>query len=109
MKDDNVYLQHIKDAINKIEQYLEGYSYEQFLEDSKTVDAVIREVSIIGEASNNISKEFQMKHSELPWRRMVGMRNRLIHEYFGVSEESVWSTAKDDLPPLKKQIEEILM
>jgi uncharacterized protein with HEPN domain len=108
MKDDNVYLQHIKDAINKIEQYLEGYSYEQFLQDSKTVDAVIRKVEIIGEASNNISKEFQAKHSELPWRRMIGMRNRLIHEYFGVSEESVWSTAKEDLPPLKKQLEEIL-
>jgi uncharacterized protein with HEPN domain len=107
MKDDKTYLEHIKEAIEKTNRHISGFSYEQFLKDEKTIDAVIRELEIIGEASNNISKEFQNAHPELPWFQMISMRNRLIHEYFGVNEEVVWKTCQKDLPPLKKQLEEI--
>jgi uncharacterized protein with HEPN domain len=104
---DETYIGHIAEAIEKIERYTAGLDYEQFLKDEKTVDAVIRTLEIIGEASNNISKEFQNTHPEFPWGKMISMRNRLIHEYFGVNEEVVWGTCTEDLPSLKKQIKEL--
>lgn len=105
---DETYIGHIAEAIEKVERYVKGLTYEQFSKDEKTVDAVIRTLEIIGEASNNISKEFQNTHTEFPWSKIISMRNRLIHEYFGVNEEVVWGTCMDDLPLLKKQIEKLL-
>jgi uncharacterized protein with HEPN domain len=105
---DETYIRHIAEAIEKIERYISGLSYGQFLKDEKTVDAVIRMLEIIGEAANNISAEAQNAHPEIQWSKIISMRNRLIHEYFGVNEEIVWSTVKEKLPVLKKQIEEFL-
>jgi uncharacterized protein with HEPN domain len=108
MNNDETYIKHIAEAIEKIEGYMVGLTFEQFSKDTKTVDAVIRNFEIIGEAANNISQEFQNTHSEIPWNRIISMRNRLIHEYFGVNEEIVWDTCKEKLPVLKKQMEEVL-
>ena len=72
------------------------------------VDAVIKELEIIGEASNNISDDFRYKHSDILWRRMKNMRNFLIHEYFGINRKVVWDTCKNDLPELKKFILDVL-
>lgn len=104
---DETYISHIAEAIEKIEGYVGELTYEQFLKDNKTLDAVIRQLEIIGEVANNISEEFQNAHPELPWSKIISMRNRLIHEYFGVNEEIVWDTIEKKLPVLKKQIEEL--
>ena len=108
MRNDRTYLTHIREAIESIEEYLEGVSYNQFVSSKMTIDAVVRELEIIGEASNNISDQFRRQHSGVLWRRMKDMRNFLIHEYFGVNTKVVWDTCKDDLPQLKSFIEKIL-
>ena len=84
-KDDTVYLHHILDAISLIEEYTKGMSENEFLSNSMAHDAVVRQIEIIGEAARSISKEFQEKHSKLPWGKMVGIRNKIIHEYFNIN------------------------
>jgi len=107
MKRDVLFIRHILDAIELIEEYLEGVDYEEFLNDRMLQDAVIRELEIIGEATKNLSNEFRDKHPEIPWRQMAGMRDKLIHGYFGVDVNAVWDTAKRDLPVLKKELQKI--
>lgn len=108
MKNDKTYLAHIQNAIETIEEYLEGVSYEKFISNKMVIDAVVRELEIIGEASNNLSIKFQQHHSKIQWRRMKDMRNFLIHQYFGVNIKVVWDTCKNDIPALKTFIESIL-
>lgn len=102
-----LYLEDIVMAIDKIEHYVSGLSLVAFASDPKTVDAVVRNLEIIGEAVNQIPKSFLLKHPELPWKNMVEMRNKVIHEYFGIDEEILYQTVKEDLPKLKKQIKSI--
>ena len=108
MKNDSTYLAHIREAIQTIQDYLEGISYEQFKSNKMIMDAVVRELEIIGEASNNLSTDFRGQHPDMLWRRMKDMRNFLIHEYFGVNTKVVWDTCKNDLPSLKGFIAAIL-
>lgn len=108
MKEDNLYLQHILEAIESIEEYLKGLDYELFSKDKKTIDAVVRELEIIGEASNNIGEEFRNKNSQIPFRDIIDMRNVLTHEYFGVNAKIVWDTCQIDLPNLKEIINNVL-
>jgi uncharacterized protein with HEPN domain len=108
MKNDRTYLAHIREAIESIEEYLEGIPYEQFTSSKMVIDAVVRELEIIGEASNNLSDEFRRQHTDVLWRRMKDMRNFLIHEYFGVNTKVVWDTCKNDLPQLKSFVEKFL-
>ncbi len=107
-KDDTVYLLHILDAIDLIIQYTKGMSENEFLSNSMAHDAVVRQLEIIGEAARNVSDEFQAKHRQLPWIKMIGIRNKIVHEYFNVNYSIVWDTIKDDLPLLKKSIKKIL-
>jgi uncharacterized protein with HEPN domain len=107
-KDDTVYLHHILDAIELIEEYTEGLSENEFLSNSMVHDAVIRQIEIIGEAARNISDEFRNLHPKMPWGKMVGIRNKIIHEYFNVDYSIVWDTVQDDLPALKISIKSIL-
>jgi uncharacterized protein with HEPN domain len=104
---DNLYLRDIKEALAKIEQYTRKLSLDDFDDDRKTVDAVVRNIEIIGEAAKNISVESRKKHIDIPWKKMVGMRNKVIHEYFGVDVDILWQTIKEDLPGLKKKISKI--
>ncbi len=108
MKSDAVFLHHILDAINRIEQYLAGVSYDHFLQDALLQDGVVRQMEIIGEAARNVSKGLQDAHPELPWDKMIGTRNILIHAYFRVDLFIVWDTTQSDLPRLKQQIEQLL-
>ncbi|MEK7574495.1 MAG: DUF86 domain-containing protein [Patescibacteria group bacterium] len=108
MKDDGVYLKHILEAIQNIDDYVKGLDFILFNSDKKTIDAVVRELEIIGEAANNLSDEFKKNHSEIPFSDMTDMRNILIHEYFGVNQKIVWYTCKKDLPRLKKVVEDFL-
>ncbi len=107
-KDDTIYLQHIFDSIQQIETYLQGVSREHFLQTKLLQDGVVRQLEIIGEASRNLSNEIRQHHPEVPWSQMIGLRNRVIHAYFNVSLEIVWEITQNDLPVLKRQINDIL-
>jgi len=104
MENDKIYIEHILEAIQTIEDYKRDLNFESFLENKMAADAIIRELEIIGEASNNVSEEFQKENPDIPWRKVTGIRNTLIHEYFGVNKKIVWDTVENDLPELKKII-----
>ena len=109
MKNDNFYVLHIHDSIKLINEYIKGYDKESFIIDNKTHDAVIRQLEIIGEASNKLSDKSQNIMLEIPWKDVIGMRNILIHNYFGVDLEAVWETAINDLPKMQPVIEKFLI
>ncbi|MBI5306391.1 DUF86 domain-containing protein [Candidatus Wolfebacteria bacterium] len=108
MKDDNVYLKHILEAIENVEEYIKDLDFNLFSNDKKTIDAVVRELEIIGEAANNLSDEFKNNYPKIPFRDMIDMRNVLIHEYFGINKKVVWDTCEEDLPKLKEIIGKFL-
>jgi uncharacterized protein with HEPN domain len=89
-------------------QFVDGMNYEKFAKDDKTVYAVIRAVEIIGEAAANIPENIRSKYPDIPWREVKGMRNKLVHNYFGINMEVVWQTICDDLPMLIAALENIL-
>ena len=102
------YLQDILDAVNDIESFVDNMTYEEFIKDRKTLNAVVRSIEIIGEASKNIPETMKAKHKELPWKQMTGMRDKLIHAYFGVDVETLWKAVKENIPPLKQSIQQML-
>ena len=102
------YLNDIFDSILKIKSFIEKENFTNFQNDTKTQYAVIRALEIIGEASKKIPKEFQDNYSWIPWRYMTGMRDKLIHDYFGVDIQVVWKTATEDILNLEKDIKQIL-
>jgi uncharacterized protein with HEPN domain len=102
------YLQDIIDSINDIEAFTSGMDFESFMKDKKTVNAVVRSIEVVGEATKRIPKSIRDKHPAVPWRKMAGMRDKLIHEYFGVDLEILWKTTKEDIPSLKSAIQDVL-
>ncbi|HEX9813427.1 MAG TPA: DUF86 domain-containing protein, partial [Myxococcota bacterium] len=92
------------EAIEKIERFLCGLDRDAFLQDDRTVDAVVRNLEIIGEAAGRLSEEFRSSHPGIEWRRMVGLRNRIVHDYFGIDLEIVWTILEQELPGLKEKI-----
>lgn len=108
MKDPFVFVMHIRDSIEVIEEFVKGLSKSDFLHAQMSQDAVVRRLEIIGEATKNIPVSFQKKHSEVEWRKMARMRDKLIHHYFRVDLHIVWDVIKKDLPGLKQQIQKIL-
>jgi uncharacterized protein with HEPN domain len=105
---DTEFLSDISEAIRRIGIYIKDIDYENFLEDIKTQDSVIRNLEIIGEAVKNISDDFKDKHPQIPWKDWAGVRDKLIHHYFGVNLEVVWYIIKEDLPSLKEEIRRVL-
>lgn len=103
-----MYLQDIEIAMNRIAEYLENMDFKKFKQDYKTVDAVIRNFEIIGEASKNLPAEFKEKYPGTPWQEMYYLRNKISHEYFGIDYEIIWDVAINHLPGNKKQIDEII-
>lgn len=101
-------LKDIVEAIQRIESYIAEYNKESFLEDSKTQDAVIRNLEIVGEATKNISSTFRLANAKIPWKNMAGLRDRLIHDYFGVNLDIVWEIASSELGSVKLEIVQIL-
>ncbi|MGH8546280.1 MAG: HepT-like ribonuclease domain-containing protein [Gammaproteobacteria bacterium] len=107
MKDDRVYLWHIRDCIERILDYTKE-GRDAFLNDTKTQDAVIRNLEIIGEAVKNVSEDLKKVYPDIPWQRIAGMRDRMIHEYFGVNLQIVWERVEEDVPDLKQKVQAIL-
>ncbi len=104
MRDHKLYLADILEAMDSIERFVEGLSFEYFQKDDKTASAVIRKFEIIGEAARNVPDVIKQRHPEVPWKEMAGMRDRLIHGYFGVDYNLVWSTIKNRMPEVKQII-----
>lgn len=105
---DVVYLRHILDAIARIQEYLDGVSEDEFYQKHLVQDGVIRQLEIIGEAAKQVSRETRESVSTIPWKDMAGMRDKLIHDYFGVDLEQVWLTATGDIPEIEKVIAQAL-
>ena len=107
-RDVRVFLEDILESIEKIEEYTTDVNEEEFYENTFVQDAVIRRLEIIGEAVKNIPDDFRVKYPDIPWRQIAGMRDVLIHAYFGVNPRRVWKVIKEDIPELKLKILKIL-
>ena len=108
MRDYKLYLKDILTASNAILHFIDGMDFEQFCDDDKTVSAVIKKLEIIGEAAKKIPPEITLSSLEIPWKEMAGMRDILIHSYFGTEFAAVWNAAKFSIPELISQIEKLL-
>ena len=107
-RSDKLYLEDLMTAMNRIAEYIAGQDFEQFKQDNKTVDAVVRYFEIIGEASKNVSDTLKNQNRCIPWQEMYYLRNRVMHEYFGIDYEILWDVARNHLPDNRKQIDRIL-
>lgn len=106
-KDAQIFLEHVLESIKKIEDFTRGVSKGKFEKDIKLQDAIIRRLEIIGEAVKNIPADFRGKYSQISWNEIAGMRDKLMHHYFGIDINVVWKTVKEDIPKLKNSILEI--
>ena len=104
----NLLLNDIRQAIDRIEQYIKNLSFDAFSDDQKSVDAVVRNLEIIGEAASRLPDEFKEKYSEIEWYKVVGLRHRIVHEYFGIDLEIIWQILQKDLPELRQKITRII-
>jgi uncharacterized protein with HEPN domain len=102
------YLIDIRDSINDIKKFVEAMTYEDFVQDRKTSNAVIRSLEVIGEAAKKIPEDVRLNYPEVPWKEISGMRDKLIHEYFGVDLEIVWETVLHDLSSLYFAVQDYL-
>jgi len=103
-----LFVNDILECIEKIEKYISNLSYDDFVKDNKTKDAVVRNLEIIGEAANQIPLNIRKRYKDIPWVQIIGLRHRLIHGYFIVDYDIVWNIIKKELPDLKTKIKEIL-
>ncbi|MBN2754523.1 MAG: DUF86 domain-containing protein [Candidatus Goldbacteria bacterium] len=107
MKNNNLYIKHIIDSCDRVTEYINGIDYETFKLKNLVIDAVIRQLQIIGEAAKKVSDEMKNSHAEISWKDMAGMRDKLIHDYFGVDIEAVYLTATKDVPKLREMLGKI--
>lgn len=107
-RDISLYLKDILQNMGDAEEFIQGFSYDQFVSDKKTLNAVLRSIEVIGEAAKNVPDEIRTKYPSVPWKEMAGMRDKLIHFYFGVDREAVWLVVRERIPGLKPLIEQIL-
>ena len=102
------YLKDILTAIDESAEFTREMTFDAFMHDKKTINAVVRSLEVIGEAAKNIPEDLRSKAAEIPWKYMAGMRDKLIHEYFGVDLSIVWTVIHSELPPLRPGIERLL-
>jgi uncharacterized protein with HEPN domain len=97
-------VEDIWEAIEKIQRYVAGLDQDNFIKDDKTIDSVVRNLEIIGEAANRLPEDFRAQHPEIEWRKIIGLRNRIVHDYFSIDVEIVWEIIQTDLPNLKSKL-----
>jgi uncharacterized protein with HEPN domain len=102
------YLMDLIEAMDKMEQFTEAITYEDFKKDEKTIFAVIRALEVMGEAAKKIPADARNKYKRIPWKQIAGMRDKLIHEYFGVNTRVIWKTVKEDIPLVKPIIKQMI-
>ena len=107
-RDNILLLEDMLEAASKITKYTEGLDFDAFVDDDKTIDAVIRNFEIIGEAANRIDPDFKVKNPEIEWNHLRGFRNRIVHEYFGVDYEIVWSIIESDIEDLISRLNDLV-
>ena len=107
-RSDQLYITDMVESITRIEGYIEGMSYKEFVGNNMAKDAVLRNLEVIGEAAKNLSIPTKDKYPDIPWRRIIGLRNIVIHGYFGVDFDNIWKIIKDNIPEVKLLLEEIL-
>jgi len=108
IKEPKIFIEHILESIKNIESFSKGISKDKFTKDRKTQSAVVRELEIIGEATKNLTLDFVDKYPNVEWKKIAGLRDKLIHHYFGVRLDRIWKVIQKDIPKLKKDINEIL-
>lgn len=107
-RDNDLLLEDMLEAAEKIKKYTQGFDFNMFSNEDKTIDAVVRNFEIIGEAASRVDPDFKLESPEIEWRKITGFRNRLIHEYFGVDIEILWQVIEDDIPELIEYLEQCL-
>lgn len=100
-------LDDIVESIERVEQYIKGISFEEFVKDQKTIDAVVRNLEIIGEAASRLPDDFKGRHSNIEWHKVVGLRHRIVHVYFGIDLQIIWEIVQKDLPLLLQDLSRI--
>ena len=100
-------IEDIWEAIEKVERYMKGMTRESFEKDEKTADAVVRNLEIIGEAANRLPADFKEDYPDIEWSKIVGLRHRVVHEYFGVDLDIIWQIIRSDLPLFKRELQRI--
>lgn len=107
-RDARLLLQDMLESLEKIERYTAGLTFERFAQDDRTVDAVVCNLEVIGEAARQIPSEVRERYPEVPWRRVIGLRNVVVHEYFAVDVEIVWTVVRQSLPELKEALRRMM-
>ena len=106
-RDPELLLEDILAAIRKVDRYTAGMDWERFRQDEKTTDAVVRNLEVVGEAVRRLPEDFIARHPNVPWRQAAGLRNRIVHDYFGLDLEIIWEVIQHDLPRLRQQLENL--
>jgi uncharacterized protein with HEPN domain len=106
-RDPDLLVQDMLEAARKIQLFTAGLDYPDFFKDEKTIDAVARNLEVLGEAARQLPGDFTLQHPDIPWTKIQGLRNRIVHEYFGLDLEIVWQIVHHDLPLLKAQLEKL--
>ena len=107
-RDYRVFLEDILEAITKIRRYTAGLSHDEFSKDEKTIDAIVRNLEVIGEAVKKVPAKVRSKHQQVDWKKIAGLRDILIHEYFGIDVEIIWDILQNKLPILESQVRDVL-
>jgi len=106
-RDPDLLVVDMLEALRKIELYTAGMDHSSFLQDEKTIDAVVRNLEVLGEAARQVPDDFVAGHRSVPWGKITGLRNRIVHDYFGLDLEIIWQIIRNDLAPLKVQLEKL--
>lgn len=97
-------IEDLWEAVEKIERYTSGFDHDRFVQDEKTIDSVVRNFEIIGEAANKLPPGFRENHPDVQWKKVIGLRHRIVHDYFDIDVEIIWQILKKDIPVLKKNL-----